>query len=70
MSGWATLDGYVVVRTTDKAVGLAKSSDVIDRRTELTWIPRGWCQDGDMLKEGDTDVTMFESQAEAKGLDF
>lgn len=65
---WATLDGYVVRRTTAKAVGIAKVRDGL--QGDLTWVPRGWCMDGDELAEGDTDVTMFEDRAEEKGLSF
>lgn len=69
MSGFefVALDGYVVVHTTDKAVALCKSHDLSG---EWTWVPRSMCDDGHALGVGDTDVSVRESMADKKGLDW
>lgn len=51
-AAYVTLDGYVVKRATEKAVGLAKASEPFG---ELTWLPRSACTDGDTLGIGDTE---------------
>lgn len=64
-----SLEGYVVRRTTEKAVGLAKSGSTI-LHDDLTWVPRSVCEDGDALAEGDTDITVAEWFADKEGLDY
>jgi len=69
MDQWTTIDGYIVVKETEKAVGLAKSANVIDRNTALVWVPRSCCQDGERLEEGDEDITVATWFVEKEGLD-
>lgn len=64
---WATLDGYVVARTTEKAVAVAKAKAPAE---DWTWLPRAMCMDGDTLAIGDTDISIRESMADEKGLDW
>lgn len=52
-----------VIRTTRDAV-LVRFKDL-----KQVWIPRSVCQDGDTLKEGDTDIMVAEWFAEKEGLD-
>ena len=65
---YVTLEGYIVRRTTDKAIALVKEGAGF--MADLTWVPRGWCQDGGNLEEGDTDIAVFEDRADEKGLDY
>lgn len=65
---YVTLEGYIVRRTTDKAVALVKEG--AGPRADLIWVPRGWCRDGSELEEGDTDIMMFDDRADDKGLDY
>jgi len=64
---WVTLDGYVVRRTTAKAVGLTKEG--AGYQADITWVPRGCMRDGDDLQEGDTDLECMEFKAVEKELD-
>lgn len=66
MAFWATLDGYEVRYTTERAVGLAKATD--DPDSSLIWVPRAMCQDGETLEKGHTDIIVQETMADAKGL--
>lgn len=59
---WATLDGYVVIRGTDKAV-------LVRKGTSDTWIPRSLILEGDMLGIGDIDIVVAEWFSEGEGLD-
>lgn len=65
---YVTVEGYIVRRVTEKAVALVKEG--AGYQAELTWLPRGWCQDGDRLEVGDTGICVFEDRADEKGLDY
>jgi hypothetical protein len=68
---YVTLDGYVVRRTSEKAVGIAKDMPGLSAAAApLTWLPRSACTDGDALDVGDTDIVCAEWIAEERGLDF
>lgn len=62
------LDGYRVERTTEGAVLLVKANALPN--SQGTWVPRAWCQDGDALGTGDTDIEIWENKALEKELDF
>jgi hypothetical protein len=64
---WATLNGYLIVGKTDKAVAIRK---VGNHNADWIWLPRGWCQDGDSLDVGDTDLVVYENRADEKDLDW
>jgi hypothetical protein len=64
---YVTLDGYVVRKTTELAVGIGKVDNAF---AVLTWLPRSACEDGDALDLGETDIVCRESLAEEKGLDW
>jgi hypothetical protein len=64
---FVTLNDYIVVQPTAKAVAVRKRKDLA---AEWTWLPRAMCQDGDSLEVGDTDICVRESMAEEKGLDW
>src|ERR1700679_2820578 len=63
---YVTLDGYVVRKTTELAVGVRKADNAF---AALTWLPRSACTDGDTLDLGDEDIDCRESLAEEKGLE-
>ena len=72
---YVTLDGYVVKRTTDKAIGIAKAikdplAARMAARTELAWLPRSCMHDSDQVDEGDTGLIVREDMADEKGLDY
>ena len=71
-AAYVTLDGYVVRRVTEKAVGIAKDTKNpmgLPDRSDLVWLPRSACDQGDILDTGDTDIIVRESVADEKGLD-
>jgi hypothetical protein len=68
MSGYAVLDGYIIRRTTEKAIALVKEG--AGPMADLIWVPRGWCRDGDTLEVGDTDLMVFTDRAIEKNLDY
>lgn len=70
MDEHVVLDGYVVRRTTDAAVGIAKATVPLGRREELTWIPRSCCLDGEALEVGSDDLMIASWKAEQEGLDY
>jgi hypothetical protein len=59
---YVSLDGYIVVRTTEQAVLLR------DRSGRDTWIPRSQCEDGDALDIDDTDICVASWFASREGL--
>lgn len=67
MADFVTLNGYVVARTTDKAIAIVKASQLA---SDWTWLPRSMCDDGHVLDVGDTDISVRENMAEEKGLDW
>ena len=67
MNAYVTLEGYVVRRTTDLAVGINPADEPF---APLAWLPRSVCDQGEYLVEGDDDIVVRESVAEEKGLDF
>jgi hypothetical protein len=64
-----TLEGYIVRRTTEKAIGIVKEDAGI-QGGDLIWIPRSCCADGESIETGDTDLECALWKAEAEGLDF
>jgi hypothetical protein len=64
---YVTLDGYVVRKTTELAVGIGKADNAF---AALTWLPRSGCEDGDALDLGETDIVCREFLAEEKELDW
>jgi len=67
---YVSLDGYIVRRATERAVGLIKSSAPMPGLAPIAWLPRGWCRNGDILEEGDTDIECFDERADEKNLDY
>ncbi|MBU6430715.1 MAG: hypothetical protein KGR26_16975 [Cyanobacteria bacterium REEB65] len=68
---YASLDGYVIRRTTEGAVGIAKAQlGLVNGGEHLTWIPRSLCEDGFRLEVGDTDILVETWKAEQEGLDY
>ena len=65
---YVTLEGYIVRRTTERAIALVKEGSGF--MADLIWLPRGWCRDGDTLEEGDTDLIVFQDRADEKGLGY
>lgn len=68
MAAYVTLDGYIVRRKTDQALGIRKAKE--DPMGEVIWVPRSTCRDGDILDVGDTDIECMEFMAEQKDLDY
>ena len=68
MAVMVTLEGYIVRRTTGKAVALVKEGAGF--MADLLWVPRALCRDGDRLEEGDTDLEVAEFKADELGLDY
>jgi hypothetical protein len=71
-AAYVTLDGYAVRRVTKKAVRIAKDTKDpmgLPDRSDLAWLPRSACAEGDIPDIGDTDIMVRESVAEEKGLD-
>lgn len=68
MTAKATLEGYIIRRTTEKAIGLVKEG--AGYMADLVWVPRSCCTDGETLEVGDTDIECLLYIAEDKGLDY
>ena len=65
---YVTIDGYIVRRTTEKALGIVKEG--AGPQADPIWVPRACCESGDDLDVDDTDIIVFQNIAESKGLDF
>lgn len=50
------LDGYEVVATTHKALGIRRAK--VQTR-DLIWVPRSVVEDGDNLERGETDIRVL-----------
>ena len=68
--GFVTLEGYIVRRATELAVGLIKADAPLPGMAPITFVPRSCCRDGDHLEEGDTDLEVYENIASDKNLDY
>jgi hypothetical protein len=68
MAVFVTLEGYIVRRTTEKAIALVKEG--AGYQADLIWVPRSCCHDGETLEIGDVDISCMQHMAEDKGLDW
>ena len=68
---YVAIDGYVVKVTRDKSIGIVKAKVAdIERYPELIWLPISQVENGELVVEGDTDLSVASWLAEDRELDY
>ena len=64
---YVTLDGYIVLVVTERAIAVRKQSDVA---SDIQWIPKSQVQDGSEIVKHDTDIAVAKWLADRENLDY
>jgi hypothetical protein len=68
MVDFVTLEGYIVRRTTEKAVALVREG--AGYQADLIWVPRSMCREGERIDVHETDLEVAKFVADDRGLDY
>lgn len=66
MTRFVSIDGYVIKRITERAIGIRKEND---QDADLIWVPKSQVEDADVLDVGDIDICVADWIVEREELD-